>query len=99
MLAFATLSTLFAGWALAAGSAVAATFAATTVSTVAAGLAGSALLTWTLFALNVAFGLLKQRLARQAELALVVNAQQLHLNAVALLVEVAGVLDALPVHF
>ena len=99
LLAFATLSTLFAGWALAAGSAVAATFAATTVSTVAAGLAGSALLTWTLFALNVAFRLLNERLARQAELALIVNAQQLHLNAVALLVEVAWVLDALPVHF
>jgi hypothetical protein len=99
LLTFATLSTLFAGWALAAGSAVTATFTATTVSTVAAGLAGSALLTWTLFALNVAFRLLNERLARQAELALVVNAQQLHLNAVALLVEVAGVLDALPVHF
>ena len=99
MLAFAALSALFAGWALAAGSAVAAAFTATALTAITTGLAGSALLTGTLFALHVAFGLLKQHLARQAELAFVVDAQKLHLNAVALLVEVAWVLDALPVHF
>ena len=99
LLAFAALSTLFAGWALAAGSAVAATLASAALSAVSAGLTGSALFAGTLFALNIAFGLLEQDFARQAELALVVDAQQLHLHAVALLVEVAGVLDALPVHF
>jgi hypothetical protein len=99
LLAFAALSALFAGWALAAGSAVAATFTATTVSTVATGLTGSALFTGTLFTLYITFGLLEQHLARQAELALIVNAEQLHLNAVAFLVQIAWILNALPVHF
>jgi hypothetical protein len=95
LLTFATLCTLFAGWALAAGSALAATFTAATFS---AGLAGSALFTRTLFALNVTFRLLKQYFARQAKFALVVNAEQLNLYAVTFFVKVAWVFNALPVH-
>jgi hypothetical protein len=69
----------------------------TGTTTVSAVRARSTILSWR--TLDIALGLFDQHLAREAQLALVINAQKLDLDLVAFLVEGRGVFDALPIHF